>query len=286
MMQRFRQILVVLDQPAAAGPLLGRAVDLARRCGARLTLVVEPGSGEGWLQGLAAGLGHAADLRVLPEPGAVGIVREVLRHGHDLVIKAAVVEHGLLTHLRTSIDEHLLRECPSAVWLDRPDEHPDYERILAAIEPEPRNLAAAVLEVAVGLAEIEQAQLHVVHVWELEGESAMRGRAMTHAAEAEIDAMVAEERARHAAGVEILLTPHLGGPVVPQARLEKGQPDIVIPQLVEALGIDLLVMGSLARRGLAGLLMGNTAEDVLAQTRCSLLALKPDDYVSPISLDG
>jgi nucleotide-binding universal stress UspA family protein len=290
-MRRFGNILVVLDDPSKTSPVLDRAVDHVRRTGARLTLAFHPrdlrehSAAETALNALAAQLGVPAETRMLAEAGHVAVVREVLRHRHDMVMKPAVVEHGLLTHLRTSIDEHLLRDCPCAVWLDRGHDLPGYARILAAVEPDPPGLAAAILDVAIGLAALEQAELHVTHVWELDGESGMRGRAMTQAAEAEIDAMVAEERARCATWLEVTLTPFLGGPVVPRPRLEKGQPDIAIPQLVDELRIDLLVMGSQARHGLAGLIMGNTAEDMLAQTRCTLLTLKPDGFVSPITLE-
>ena len=46
--------------------------------------------------------------------------------------------------------------------------------------------------------------------------------------------------------------------------------------------IDLVVMGTVARRGLAGLLMGNTAEHMIQELRCSVFALKPAGFRSPI----
>jgi nucleotide-binding universal stress UspA family protein len=58
-----------------------------------------------------------------------------------------------------------------------------------------------------------------------------------------------------------------------------------IRRAVDALRPDLLVMGSLSRGGVAGLLMGNTAEKVLGRVDCSLLTIKPDDFVCPITLD-
>lgn len=49
--------------------------------------------------------------------------------------------------------------------------------------------------------------------------------------------------------------------------------------------VDLLVMGSVARTGISGLLIGNTAERVVGKIGCSLLAVKPDGFVSPIQLE-
>ena len=48
---------------------------------------------------------------------------------------------------------------------------------------------------------------------------------------------------------------------------------------------DLLVMATIARSGLAGFLMGNTAERLLPQVTCSVLAVKPDDFKCPVSMD-
>jgi len=70
-----------------------------------------------------------------------------------------------------------------------------------------------------------------------------------------------------------------------QARLHRGEPDAIIPEFVVAEGVDLMVMGTVARSGLAGLLIGTTAERVLRKLPCSVLTVKPDGFVSPIFLD-
>ena len=51
-------------------------------------------------------------------------------------------------------------------------------------------------------------------------------------------------------------------------------------------GIDLVVMGTVARAGIAGMLIGNTAERVLRKLPCSVLTVKPDGFVSPVRLDA
>jgi nucleotide-binding universal stress UspA family protein len=50
-------------------------------------------------------------------------------------------------------------------------------------------------------------------------------------------------------------------------------------------GVELVVMGTVARAGIAGFLIGNTAERVLGKLPCSVLA-KPDGFVCPVSLDS
>jgi hypothetical protein len=45
-----------------------------------------------------------------------------------------------------------------------------------------------------------------------------------------------------------------------------------------------MVMGTVCRTGTAGFLIGNTAETVLADVTCSVLAMKPDGFVSPVEM--
>jgi nucleotide-binding universal stress UspA family protein len=68
-------------------------------------------------------------------------------------------------------------------------------------------------------------------------------------------------------------------------HLLKGDPAEVIAEFAKAGGVDLIVMGTVARTGIGGLLIGNTAESTLQRVDCSVLAVKPDGFVSPVTLD-
>ena len=61
-----------------------------------------------------------------------------------------------------------------------------------------------------------------------------------------------------------------------------GPPHGVIEAVAEQHRADLVVMGTQARSGLSGILMGNTAESVMASLTCSILAIKPDGFKCPI----
>jgi len=69
----------------------------------------------------------------------------------------------------------------------------------------------------------------------------------------------------------------------PSVHLVKGEPAASILQTAEKCSADLIVMGTLGRSGIPGLFIGNTAEDVLQATRASVLAVKPQDFVSPVT---
>jgi universal stress protein E len=62
-------------------------------------------------------------------------------------------------------------------------------------------------------------------------------------------------------------------------------PDVAILDHIERHDVELLVMGTVARRGIPGLITGNTAERLLPRIPCSVLAVKPEGFKSPITLD-
>lgn len=44
----------------------------------------------------------------------------------------------------------------------------------------------------------------------------------------------------------------------------------------------LVVMGTIGRSGIRGMITGNTAERLLPRLHCSLLAVKPDGFQCPV----
>lgn len=65
----------------------------------------------------------------------------------------------------------------------------------------------------------------------------------------------------------------------------RGNPREAIPGLARELKADLVVMGTVARTGIAGFIIGNTVESILDDIGCSELAVKPDGFVSPVAPD-
>ncbi len=48
---------------------------------------------------------------------------------------------------------------------------------------------------------------------------------------------------------------------------------------------DIVVMGTVARTGISGFIIGNTAEAILSQIECSVVAVKPSGFVTPVRLN-
>jgi len=64
----------------------------------------------------------------------------------------------------------------------------------------------------------------------------------------------------------------------------KGATPDAISSFVHENNVDLVVMGTVAKAGVSGLLIGNTAEQTLDRIGCSILALKPTDVQCSIGL--
>ena len=60
----------------------------------------------------------------------------------------------------------------------------------------------------------------------------------------------------------------------------------MIGATAKQLTVDLIVMGSVGRSGLTGLLIGNTAEKTLHASEHSVLIVKPDGFTPPSFLVG
>lgn len=239
--------------------------------------------------------------KVLTGTPYLEIVREVLRYQHDLVIRAPE-DPGWLDRLFGSDDMHLLRKCPCPVWLVQCEAPTPYRRILAAVdvddmypadELETRQAVnREILELAATLALSEFAELHVVSVWDALGESFLRG-AFMNAPDDSVAAYVEHARQRNATCLDTLmgeLEERLGKDAMaylrPKTHLAKGWARREIPVLAKQLEANLVVMGTVARTGIPGLIMGNTAEAILEQIHCSVLAIKPPGFITPVSLQS
>jgi len=229
-----------------------------------------------------------ANVEILIGKPQIEIIREVLRNNHDLVIKTAEGKSGTKEFFLGSIDVSLLRKCPCPVWMLKPSKSRKYSRILAAIDPDPMNETASelnesILELARSVAKLEKSELHIVHVWNLFGEKALRGPRFGKN-EAQIKKLLSETRRAHRELTEKLLAKADLDESEYKLHLLKGDPAVIIPKFAARHKMDLVVMGTVCRTGLPGFIIGNTAESVLNQVRCSLLTVKPAGFVSPVVL--
>ena len=64
--------------------------------------------------------------------------------------------------------------------------------------------------------------------------------------------------------------------------LREGAAEAVINEQAAAIGAGVIVMGTVARSGVSGLFIGNTAEAVMEHTQCDVVVVKQADFQSPV----
>ena len=218
-------------------------------------------------------------------PPAVTFIRHVLRDSHNLLIKETEPKEDGKGFM--SIDMTLLRKCPCPVWLARPISRSRQEiRVAVAINPGNRDqaehdLSLRLLELGRSLADSCSGELDILSCWDFEFEKFLRGNTRVSVPETTMRSTIHNAQSSHQNELSRLLAEAAIGGVFHVHRL-KGRADKMIPFFVKNKHVDILVMGTVARTGIFGYLMGNTAEDIMKELECALLALKPGGFVSPV----
>ncbi|HBC57829.1 MAG TPA: universal stress protein, UspA [Gammaproteobacteria bacterium] len=227
------------------------------------------------------------------------IIRRVLQAQHDLVIKCSD-DPDWMARLFGSDDMHLLRKCPCPVLMLKAGHDKGFRQVLVAVDANDEiddaderqiqhQLNLKLLHHAALFSISEMSQLHVGSVWDFYGEEFLRYGAFSHMSEEKVDEYISAIRGRCADRLRHLvdeLNETVGQQIAaylqPSIHLVKGQPARAIPLMAQDYAIDLIVMGTVARTGIPGLIIGNTAEAILEQVTCSVLAIKPDGFVTPV----
>ena len=238
------------------------------------------------LRELAVGIDFkvGATARIRSGTPVVQIVRETLANRFDLVVKEAYAKTSDL--IFGSLDMRLMRYCPTPVWLAHPEAPTHCSRVMVALNPEASEtemlLNERLLQYASEVARGFSCKLFVVAAFRNPSNLyAIADKESLKRVEAQ-----AKNVARHAReAITKLLADSLKPVEQKNVIVEEGWPDEVIVSAVEDIQPDLLVMGSVARHGISGLLVGNAAERVLRQVDCSVLTIKPQNFVTPIEPD-
>ncbi len=234
-----------------------------------------------------------AEVRVFDGVPFVEVIREAARSGCELIVKVSDREGTSRNRIFGSTDMHLIRKSPLPVWTINAARKDTPRHILAtvdplAMDPEAQDLQRRTVGIAAELAQATAADLFVLSTWELVGEESMRKSPFLKIDDARIDSLLKETEYR-AQNAQALLARwferELPGATPPRWHVIKGSAREVIPNFAESHDIELLVMPSVARAGIPGLLIGSTAEPVLGDINCSVLTIKPDGFVSPVMLD-
>ncbi|GAA0859318.1 universal stress protein [Aliiglaciecola litoralis] len=215
----------------------------------------------------------------------VEIIRLVAQHHYDLVMMMTDNQKSSISEkFFGSTQMHLLRKCPSPVWILKPDSGPIFKRVLTPIdtldnEDEPLN--NALVEATKAVVEPGNESIHFVQVWSVYGEGYLSSRGGI--SEQTIDQLRAETLRDFQQNVELVISEQDWGDSELKTHFPRSNnPAEEIINLANKENIDLLIMGTVCRTGIAGFIIGNTAEKVLNEVSCSVLAFKPKGFISPV----
>lgn len=226
----------------------------------------------------------------------IEVIKKVKQYQYDLVIKPSKND-GLVGRLLGSNDMGYLRQCPCPVMLidiesttnessdiviaaiDVNDKYPEKELSVRA------QLNSDVLKAAALIAVANSYRLKVISSWSAPFESALKHAAFTKQNKQVINTYIDDIEQSHQENLQVFMSnlkETLGEEaytlINPELVAVKGKPEKVIAEYSKKVNANLVVMGTVARVGIPGLIIGNTAENILYRLNQSLLAIKPKGF--------
>jgi universal stress protein E len=205
----------------------------------------------------------------------IAISQLVMTRQIRLVVSFAAhgIEHPVNSRLM-----HLVRKCPSTVWLwsdiANRSKRSGPLHVVVAIDRDifpgsgtADDMANRLLNAALIAAGHAEAHITLVHAWSPYGLDVLN------------DCAIALEPKM----MRDYIDGHPNGATITTAReLLDGAPAEVIPDWLESHDADLLVLGTIGTGAVPGQLIGDTAETLLVRTRMPVLTVKPADFRSPV----
>lgn len=273
--------LTAIDLPKEEGDDYSLAIDRQRVVG---QIEVSAQEALKKLVERAAERGVRADGKLAYGQSWIELTREAISGGHELLIVGTHNVGAVRRVLFDSTAMKLLHNCPCPVWVAKPEPYQAPANLLVASDFS--DVSDEALRLALRISSSKAAQVHLIHVierpyvwlweaglFEAQREELFRKRDR-EAAEKRLKEQVARVAGTAGSSVEVYVAD------------DPSVADQAILKYIDAHRIDLLVLGTTARRGIAGAFLGNTAERLLTALPCSLLAVKPADFVCPAPLES
>ena len=278
------KVLVATDLSARSDRAVERAVLLAKATGSALTIlhVVDAelprrtadrlvdkareliGEHVAALKGAEA---MAPDIKVVLGTDYKEIEDVALKFGCELIV-LGVHRNETRDLFRGTTAERVIRSRACQVLMVKARPQSDYRRIMVGVDFSDCSLRA--IEFAVKL--FPNAEFHLVHAFDVPFKAFLRSDDTRQ----EVSRSHEEEMDRFVKGDFPALLPLLQAvPARVFQVLKQGPARDVIQDQVDELKPDLLVLGTHGRSGIAHVVLGSVAEDLLSYPPCDILAVRP-----------
>ncbi|HLW66368.1 MAG TPA: universal stress protein [Gemmataceae bacterium] len=273
----------VATMDAVADHAVRQAIWLASQSGARLTMLSVLGAhdriGEREARLALAQLAEQAraqgiDPRIVVTCGdsSAEIIRQVQREQYDLVLVGTRERRAWSRLLSGSTSRKLLHRCPCPVWISKPGRQTAPQQILVASDLSP--LSEAVVQMGLEIGQADVARVHILDVVEFPLDQLWS----PSPADPVTERYHVQLRGEALQALQQQVARNEDGPPEPAVSIHvadsDGLADHAVVKFTREHDIDLLVLGSVGRHGFSGMMLGNMAERLLPQVRCSLLAVK------------
>lgn len=215
----------------------------------------------------------------------IEIIKEANAQSVDMIVIDAHRDAKETACKWGSTTRHLMRKSNTPLWaIQQPRNlEPQITKVLTAIDvtdADAEQLNAKLIQHAHEFASVCEASLYPCHAWRLESEGYLRE--WNRSTDLEIAVIAKQMREDRTQRLEALTTPYESSDTPINITMLEGVPKQILPDYVNNNDIDVVIMGTVSRTGIAGLVMGNTAERMLDKIECSVITLKPDDFESPV----
>lgn len=277
-MQAIRSILVVMEPGHPENLALNRARLLAGVTQSHLHLLVcdKKNDHAAFLEGAAAGL-RQEGFNVTTQQAWFDSVHQTIitvqqEEACGLVVKQHFPDNPLKKALITPDDWKLLRYSPSPVLMVKTDRPWTGGVILAAVDVgnkdgEHRTLHAGIVSNGSEIARLAKGALHVLSA---------HPSPMLSAADPTFQVAESIKASYLAKCRDFQRECDIPDECL---HVEEGPADVLIPHMAHKLHAVVTIIGTVARTGISGALLGNTAEVVLDSLESDVLVVKPDDIL-------
>lgn len=207
------------------------------------------------------------------------IVANAVDFGADYLFKPLRHHSGLQRLMYTSTDWNLVRFCPCPMLLVGEKTTVRGKPVLASLDLEStdqahKDLNLEVLDRAKALSGLIAGEVHIANAYNM----VTVGGVDASIEQLKYQAVQSAREEFYNKGREIAQANN-----IEQVHVQEGAPEMVINEVADSIDAGIIVLGTIARTGVSGMFIGNTAEAVMEGASADVFVVKHADFVSPLA---